>query len=117
MSHTAHVSIDGPPLEWPPARRVEVDEALARYPVKRSAILPVLWIAQREWGWLSPQAMALAARTVGLPEHVARIHASFDLAAARGDFAVVRQTVARLTGRPPTGVADFLHGSLSATAR
>ena len=70
MSHTAHVSIerDGAPLEWPAARRAEVDEALARYPVKRSAILPVLWIAQREWGWLSPQAMTLAARTVGLPE-------------------------------------------------
>ena len=68
MSHTAHVSIDGPPLEWPASRRAEVDEALARARAKRSAILPVLWIAQREWGWLSPQALSLAARTVGLPE-------------------------------------------------
>jgi len=57
VSHTAHASIerDGAPLEWPAARRAEVDEALARYPVKRSAILPVLWIAQREWGGSRPR--------------------------------------------------------------
>jgi NADH-quinone oxidoreductase subunit E len=58
----------GSALEWPAAARAEVEQALARYPVRRSAILPVLWIAQRTWGWLSPEAMALAARTVGLPE-------------------------------------------------
>ena len=70
MSHTSTVSIerDGPPLEWPAARLAEVEQVLARYPVRRSAILPVLWIAQREWGWLSPAALSLAARTVGLPE-------------------------------------------------
>ena len=28
----------------------------------------MLWIAQREWGWLSPAALRLAARTVELPE-------------------------------------------------
>ena len=38
---------DGPALEWPAARRAEVEQALARYPARRSAILPVLWIAQR----------------------------------------------------------------------
>ena len=70
MSGPVSVTIgsDGPALEWPEAARAEVEAALARYPVKRSAILPVLWIAQREWGWLSPAAMSLAARTVGLPE-------------------------------------------------
>ncbi|NOT34744.1 MAG: NADH-quinone oxidoreductase subunit NuoE [Candidatus Eisenbacteria bacterium] len=55
-------------LEWPPARKVQVDAALARYPNKRSAVLPVLWEAQREWGWISPGAMRLVARTVDLPE-------------------------------------------------
>ena len=43
-------------LDWPAARRAEVDEALSHYPNRRSAILPVMWIAQREWGWLSPAA-------------------------------------------------------------
>jgi NADH-quinone oxidoreductase subunit E len=57
-----------PPLEWTPAQKAEVDAALGRYPNKRSAVLPVLWIAQREWGWLSPSALKLVAATVELPE-------------------------------------------------
>ena len=70
MSGPAPVSIErnGPALEWPAARLAEVEQAVARYLHRRSAILPVLWIAQREWGWLSPAALSLAARTVGLPE-------------------------------------------------
>jgi len=55
-------------LEWTPAQESEVEAALARYPNKRSAVLPALWIAQREWGWLSPSALRLVARTVELPE-------------------------------------------------
>jgi len=53
---------------WPEALRPRVDEALARYPNRRSAILPVLWIAQRHWGWVSPDTLRLVARTVELPE-------------------------------------------------
>ena len=46
----------------------EIDEAIARYPNARSAILPVLWILQREIGWLPPTALQYAARAIGLPE-------------------------------------------------
>jgi len=56
------------PVTWPDAAAREVAEALSHYPNKRSAILPVLWIAQREWGWLSPDTLRLVARTVELPE-------------------------------------------------
>jgi NADH-quinone oxidoreductase E subunit len=35
----------------------EIKEVSKRYPVKRSAILPALWIAQREYGYLSEEAM------------------------------------------------------------
>jgi NADH-quinone oxidoreductase E subunit len=56
------------PVEWPEAARAEIAEALTHYPNMRSAILPVMWIAQREWGWLSPAALRLVARTVELPE-------------------------------------------------
>lgn len=55
-------------LEWPAAIAPEVSAAIARYPVKRSAVLPVLWLAQRQWGWLSPSALQLVARSVELPE-------------------------------------------------
>ena len=69
MSHAPILPTEAaPPLEWTPAQKTEVDAALARYPNKRSAVLPVLWIAQREWGWLSPAALRLAAKTVELPE-------------------------------------------------
>ncbi len=46
----------------------QVNEALGRYPNKRSAILPVLWIVQREHGWISPAHLRLVARIVELPE-------------------------------------------------
>ncbi len=54
--------------DWPPAVRPRIEEALERYPNRRSAILPVLWIAQREWGWLPPDVLRLVARTLELPE-------------------------------------------------
>jgi NADH-quinone oxidoreductase subunit E len=56
------------PLEWPARARAEIDELLGHYPNLRSAILPVLWIAQREWGWIPPAALRLVAGTLGLPE-------------------------------------------------
>ena len=54
--------------EWPENVRAEVAEAISHYPVKRSAVLPLLWIAQRTWGWLSPGAMRLVAHTLELDE-------------------------------------------------
>jgi NADH-quinone oxidoreductase E subunit len=56
------------PLEWPEALRPQVEEALSHYPNRGSAVLPLLWVAQREWGWLPPEALRLVARTVELPE-------------------------------------------------
>ena len=55
-------------LEWPAELRPRVDEALARYPNRRSAVLPLLWIAQRHWGWVPAGALRLVARTAELPE-------------------------------------------------
>ncbi|MGH7165649.1 MAG: complex I 24 kDa subunit family protein [Nitrospiraceae bacterium] len=34
-----------------------IDEILARYPVRRSALLPLLWLAQTEEGYVSEAAM------------------------------------------------------------
>jgi NADH-quinone oxidoreductase E subunit len=70
MSHgTVMPTAAGPAtLAWSEKAKAEVAEALARYPVKRSAVLPVLWIAQREWGWLPTAALRLVAESVGLPE-------------------------------------------------
>jgi NADH-quinone oxidoreductase E subunit len=40
------------------AVRAELDELLTRYPTKMAALLPALWIVQRERGWVSDEAMA-----------------------------------------------------------
>jgi len=69
MSPTVMPVAAGPAtLAWSEKAKAEVAEALARYPVPRSAVLPVLWIAQREWGWLPTAALRLVADSVGLPE-------------------------------------------------
>ena len=70
MSHgLVSPGVAGPAtLAWTDKAKAEVAEALARYPVARSAVLPVLWIAQREWGWLPTAALKLVAESVGLPE-------------------------------------------------
>lgn len=56
------------PLEWPESLRERVAETFRHYPNRRSAALPLLWLAQRQWGWLSPEALRLVARTAELPE-------------------------------------------------
>ncbi len=40
------------------AERAELDELLTRYPTKMAALLPALWIVQRERGWVSDEAMS-----------------------------------------------------------
>jgi NADH-quinone oxidoreductase subunit E len=34
-----------------------IDKAFAKYPDKRSAVMPLLYIAQEEYGWVSPEAV------------------------------------------------------------
>lgn len=43
------------------------EQLLTRYPSKRAALLPALWLAQREFGWLSPGALEYVARLMGFP--------------------------------------------------
>lgn len=45
----------------------EIDRHLAKYPVKRSAILPLMFIMQRErGGWLDPPAVSYLAKRLGV---------------------------------------------------
>ena len=49
----------------------EIQEILAKYPDKQSAVLPVMYIAQREYGYMSKQAMEEVAHVLDLdPTHV-----------------------------------------------
>jgi NADH-quinone oxidoreductase E subunit len=55
----------------------EIEEIRGKYPDRRSALLPSLYIAQREFGWLSQEAMSCVAKTLNLPEAEVRGTASF----------------------------------------
>jgi NADH dehydrogenase (ubiquinone) flavoprotein 2 len=44
----------------------ELQLVLQRYPNKQAALLPTLWIAQREQGWISDRLMAEVAELLGL---------------------------------------------------
>ena len=48
------------------AVRQELDTLLGRYPNKMAALLPALWIVQRDRGWVSDAAMAEVAEVLEL---------------------------------------------------
>jgi len=45
----------------------EFEELLTHYPTRQAALLPTLWIAQREFGWVGDNAQAYVADLLGLP--------------------------------------------------
>lgn len=51
-------------FEFTPAELEEVKNHLAKYPDPRSAVMPVLWMAQNKYGWLSSNAIQLVSDTL-----------------------------------------------------
>ena len=57
-----------------PEREAKIDELLTRYPVRQSALLPVLWLVQDQFGWISMEAMRYVAIRIGItPEQVREV--------------------------------------------
>ncbi len=50
----------------------EIEEIRRKYPTSRAALLPALYVAQREFGWLSPEAYTAVSDMLGVPEAIAR---------------------------------------------
>lgn len=44
----------------------ELQGILAKYPTKQAALLPALWVVQRERGWISDRNMAEVAEVLGI---------------------------------------------------
>jgi NADH-quinone oxidoreductase E subunit len=64
-------------VEFSPAAKAKFEQILPRYPIKRAAIMPTLWLAQEEFGWLSNDVLAYVAGLLELsPAFVASV-ASF----------------------------------------
>src|SRR3954470_3560533 len=55
------------PLEFSAQSKQRVDRVVAQYPQKQAALLPVLHIAQDEFGHLPDEALELVARTLEVP--------------------------------------------------
>ena len=55
-----------------PERERQVDEILTRYPERRAALLPVLWLCQRQHGWISPEVVDYVAGRLELSTAVVK---------------------------------------------
>jgi NADH-quinone oxidoreductase subunit E len=52
-------------LEFSPETYKKFEETVRRYPKKEAAMLPVLYLAQEEFGYLSPEAIEYVAKIMG----------------------------------------------------
>ncbi len=60
-----------------PETQAKFDRLVTRYPQKKAALIPTLWLAQEEIGWLPPEALAHCAAVLDLPPSKAYSVASF----------------------------------------
>jgi NADH-quinone oxidoreductase E subunit len=60
------VDLGGAMAEFSAEVEAEIDAHLAKYPVVRSAILPLMFIVQRERGYLDPPGVAYLAKRLAL---------------------------------------------------
>ncbi len=64
-------------MQFTPENKQHFDEVLARYPVKRSALLPALHLVQKQEGWITPQAIEYVASLLDLTPAQVHDTASF----------------------------------------
>ena len=57
--------------------RQKIQDVRKLYPSARGALLPALYVAQKEHGWLSPEAFQAVSRELRIPEATVRGVASF----------------------------------------
>jgi len=74
----------GKPLAFAAEDREAVAQMAARYPDRRSAVMPALWLAQKRFGFLSKEAVAAVAEALEMPEPevagVATFYSMYNLA-------------------------------------
>ncbi len=55
-----------------PEREQQVDDVLTRYPERRAALLPILWLCQRQNGWISPDVVEYVAERLELSTSIVK---------------------------------------------
>lgn len=46
----------------------QIEQIKQKYPEAKAALMPVLWMVQHKFGWISPEAVRYVASLLGLPE-------------------------------------------------
>lgn len=54
-------------IEFSAEELQDVQKHISKYPEKKAALMPVLWLAQKKWGWLSLDVMTYIAKLLDLP--------------------------------------------------
>jgi len=99
----------------PAALREQIEEAMARYPDRRSASIPALHAAQELHGWCSPEAIGQVATVMRLtPAYLTSVATFYDMLVThpkgRNDVFVCTNISCSLRG------ADELYEAMSAAA-
>ncbi len=68
-THTAGAPVEeiAGPIEFTQEELERIARLKALYPSQKSAIMPILWMAQKKWGWISPEVMKKVAEVLDLP--------------------------------------------------
>ncbi len=54
-------------IEFSTDELLEVQKHISKYPEKKAALMPLLWMAQNKWGWLSIEVMTYIGGLLDLP--------------------------------------------------
>ncbi len=65
MSDRSQLIITGKPFTYDRERDAEFERLLKRYPLRESMIMPALWLAQDQEGWISAEAIEYVADRIG----------------------------------------------------
>jgi len=112
MQQIEYDIVDHPaPVSWSAEARRKIDAIIARYPDKQSAIMPILWLAVAEFGWISPQVEAIVGEVLDRPlnqvHSVVTFYTMFPRKPlGRHHVQICRNLSCWLAGAP--GLADYL---------
>ena len=65
MSDRSELIVTGQPFAFDAAREAEFERLIVRYPIRESMIMPALWLAQEQEGWISAEAIGYIAERIG----------------------------------------------------
>lgn len=65
MSDRSELLVTGEPFAFDAERDAEFERLIVRYPIRESMIMPALWLAQEQEGWIRAEAIGYIAERIG----------------------------------------------------